>query len=147
MTYPGTVVARQGTHSLDETFPGFFRMEEVVFPFPSTLVPHPDRQPGASLRVVARTSPKATAVTSATVDLKPKRTLVPQGEEAQRATAIAVEGKIRSAFAGRPDPAIPAPAESAGKSRLLVVASSQFLANPWARAGNLIACSALLARK
>jgi hypothetical protein len=63
-------------------------------------------------------------------------TLKPQGEYAQRAMAIALEGKIKSAFAGKEGEGISAPAESKDKSRLLVISASQFLANPFARAGN-----------
>lgn len=139
---------------LDQRFPGFFRMDEVVFPFPSTVVPHADKQPKASMKVVARTSPKATVATTDTVDLKITSELKPQGEYAQRAMAIALEagccdgsndcsdadpcksGTIKSAFAGKDDPAIKTSAESQGPARVLVISASQFLANPFARAGN-----------
>jgi hypothetical protein len=52
--------------------------------------------------------------------------------------AIALEGKIKSAFAGKEPPIkdLAVPAESKDKARLLVISSSQFLANPFARAGN-----------
>jgi hypothetical protein len=86
--------------------------------------------------VVARTSPRSTALTTDVVELKPIHAFKPQGEYAQRVLALSLEGKIKSAFAGREDAAVPAPGESKDKSRLLVVASPQFLANPWARAGN-----------
>src|SRR5207247_1440646 len=36
---------------LDHTFAGFFRLDELAFPFPSTLVPHPEKQPEAQLKV------------------------------------------------------------------------------------------------
>jgi len=59
---PGVV---QATHDprydeahqlLDDGFAAFFRSDELSFPFPSTLVPHPDKQPEAKLKVVARTT-------------------------------------------------------------------------------------------
>jgi hypothetical protein len=140
--YPGTIDcqhderADDSTQFLDQTFAGFFRMEELVFPFPSTLVPHADKQPGATLKVLARTSPKSTALTTDTVELKPTREFKPAGEFGQHAIAVSLEGKIKSAFSGKADAAIPAPEESKDKSRLLVISSSEFLANPWARAGN-----------
>lgn len=141
--HPATVLtqydsrAEETTQFLDQSFPGFFRMEELVFPFPSTLVPHPEKQAGATMKVVARTTPRATAATTDTVEMKPARgELKPKGEYGQRAIAISLEGKIKSAFAGKSGDGIDAPAESKDKSRLLVVSSSQFLANPYARAGN-----------
>jgi hypothetical protein len=130
-------------------------LDEVVFPFPSTLVPHPDKQTKAKMHVVARTTPKSTTVSQDSVELRPGRGDVkPKGEFGQHAIAVAIEpvccngttdckdddpckaGIIQSAFAGKPGDGIEAPAESKGKSRLLIVASSQFLANPYARAGN-----------
>jgi hypothetical protein len=140
--YPATVLcqydsrADENTQFLDQSFPGFFRMEELVFPFPSTLVPHADKQPGAVLKVVARTSPSSTSVATDTVEMKPTREFKPAGEYGQHAIALSLEGKIKSAFAGKADAAVPTSDESKEKSRLLVVASPQFLANPWARAGN-----------
>lgn len=131
--YPATVLcqydgrADEGTQFLDQSFPGFFRMEELVFPFPSTLVPHADKQPGATMKVVARTSPSSTSVTTDSVEMKPTREFKPAGEYGQHAIAISLEGKIKSAYGE---------GESKDKSRLLVVGSPQFLANPWARAGN-----------
>ena len=128
--------ADEQTQFLDQTFAGFFRMEELVFPFPSTIVPHADKQPGATLKVLARTSPKSTSVTTDTVEMKPSREFKPQGEFGQHAIAVSLEGKIKSAFAGKEDAAVPTAAESKDKSRLLVISASEFLANPWARAGN-----------
>jgi hypothetical protein len=119
--------ADAATQTLDGTFPGFFRMDELSFPFPSTLVPHPERQPGARLKVVARSTPRATAVTTDVVPMKPGAgEMKPVGEYAQRALAVVVEGELRSAFGG----------SARGQARLLVVSGSQFLANPYARAGN-----------
>jgi hypothetical protein len=141
--HPGVLLAQaesradEKTQFLDQSFAGFFRIDEVAFPFPSTLVEHPNKQPGATMKVIARSSPGATIVTTDTVDLKPNpETLRPQGEYAQRAIAIALEGKISSAFGGKEADGIAAPAESKDKSRLLVISASQFLANPFARAGN-----------
>src|SRR5262249_13964143 len=47
-----------------------------------------------------------------------------------------LEGKIKSAFGGGEGQGVTAPAESKDKSRLLIISASQFLANPFARAGN-----------
>ena len=124
---------------LDQAFPGFFRMDELVFPFPSPLVPHPEKQPDATLKVVARSTPRSTVVAADTVDMNIKagpEGMKPQGEYAQRAIAIALEGKLKSAFAGKEGEGITTTAESKDKSRVLVVSASQFLANPFARAGN-----------
>jgi hypothetical protein len=49
--------------------------------------------------------------------------------------AIVIEGKLKSAFTGD-NQGVEAPGESKDKSRILVVSAAQFLANPFARAGN-----------
>jgi ABC-type uncharacterized transport system involved in gliding motility auxiliary subunit len=132
--------ADENEQFLDQRFPGFFRMEELVFPFASSLVPHPEKQPGATVKVVARSTPKSTAVTTDSVEMSlqglVRGEIKPKGEFGQRALAVAVEGKLKSAFAGKAGDGIDAPGESKDKSRVLVVSSSQFLANPYARAGN-----------
>jgi hypothetical protein len=139
---------------LDQTFPGFFRMEELVFPFPSTLVAHPDKQARARMKVVARSTPKSTVITGDHADMGINTEWKPSGEYGQRAMAIALEpgccdgtntcldgdackaGVIKSAFAGKEADGISAPAESKGPGRLLVISAAQFLANPFARSGN-----------
>ena len=121
---------------LDQSFPGFFRMDELVFPFPSTLVPHPEKQPQAEMKVVARSTPRATVVTTDTVDMGLTKEWKPQGQYGQRAIAVKVEGILKSAFAGNEGGGITVPAQSKDKSRVLVISAAQFLANPFARAGN-----------
>ncbi len=122
---------------LDTSFAGFFRIPELAFPFPSTLVPHPEKQPEAKLQVVARTSPNTTVDTSETIEMKLSPDWKPKTSEyAQRAIAVAVEGKLKSAYGGQEGLGITAPAVSEQPSRVLVVSASQFLANPFARAGN-----------
>ncbi len=144
LPYPAVVEAQHDdrldddkNQILDTRFQGFFRMDQVAFPFTSPLVPHPDKQPEAKMKVVARTSPRATVITADPVDLKIGADLKPMGENAQRAIAITLEGKLKSAFGGKEGDGISTTAESKDdKARILVVASSQFLANPLARAGN-----------
>lgn len=112
--------------TLDPTFAGFYRMDELAFPFPSPLLPHPERQPEAIMRVVARSTPRTTVDGSATVALKYTTTPRPFGEAGPRVLALALEGKLRGAF----------DSSRSAAGRLLVVSSSQFFANPYARAGN-----------
>lgn len=121
---------------LDNAFAPFFRVEEISFPFPSTLVPHPEKQPEAKLKVVARSTPRTTVETSETLSMKYSDKWSPKGEYGQRAMAIAVEGVLASAFTGGDNQGVEAAAKSAAPSRLLVVASPQLYANPFARAGN-----------
>jgi ABC-type uncharacterized transport system involved in gliding motility auxiliary subunit len=121
---------------LDTSFAGFFRIPEIAFPFASPLVPHPEKQPEATLKVVARSSPKSTVDSSETIDMKFSAELKPKGEYAQRVIGVSVEGKLKSAYGGQEGQGVTAPAQSPEPSRVLVVASSQFLANPFARAGN-----------
>lgn len=122
---------------LDSSFAGFFRLDELAFPFPSTLVAHPEKQPEGSMKVIARSTPRTTIDASETIDMKISSDWKPKGEYGQRAMAIVLEGKIKSAFEGKGDNmGVEAPATSKDKSRLLVITASQFLANPFARSGN-----------
>ncbi len=121
--------------TLDSSFSPFFRMDEISFPFPSTLVAHPEKQPEAKMKVVARSSPNATVDGSDSIDLKFSNEVKPKGEYGQRAMAISLEGKIKSAFSGD-NQGIAANAAAPTDSRVLVISASQFLANPLARSGN-----------
>jgi hypothetical protein len=77
--------------------------------------------------VVARTSSQTTVHASGPLELGPRRPVTPAGEKRERVIAVSLEGMLRSAFGhGR----------SRARSRLLVVASPQFFANPFARAGS-----------
>jgi hypothetical protein len=118
---------------LDDGFAGFFRADEISFPFPSTLVPHPEKQPEAKLKVVARTTPAAWAETGDSVDLKISPSWRPKPPLDQRAIAIAVEGTLKAAM-GTGD-GVEVPATSKNKSRVLVISSAGFLTNPFARSG------------
>lgn len=119
---------------LDTSFVGFFRIEELSFPFPSSLVADPAKQPGAKVEVVARTTPAAWVETGDNVDLGIRPDWRAKPPLDQRAIAVAVTGKLKSAMG--PGDGVETPAESKGQSRVLVVSSAQFLANPFARAGN-----------
>ncbi len=117
---------------LDTAFPGFFRIPTVVVPFASSLTLHGDKQPDAKPRVIARSTPRATLATGDTVDLKPLQAWtshIKKAQWAQYAVGATLEGTIKSAFADNPE-------KSAKSARVMVVSSSQFLANPFARAGN-----------
>src|SRR5258706_5438243 len=118
---------------LDDGFAAFFRADELSFPFPSTLVPHADKQPEAKLKVVARTTPKAWGETSETVELKIAPNWKPKPPMEQKAIAVVVEGTLKSAMG--PGDGVEMPAASKDKSRVLVIASAGFLTNPFARSG------------
>lgn len=132
----------------DPAFPAFFRMRQVAFPFPSTLVPSctpegdkkdcvPANQPGAKLKVVARTTPRSSVDATESQDMKYSTDLREKPPQEQRVVGVAIEGTLASAFAGKGDDmGIKVAATSPKPSRVLVVSSSQFLANPFARAGN-----------
>lgn len=116
---------------LDTSFPSFFRIEEMAFPFPSSLELVPDRQPeGVAFKVLARTTPAASAEAEGPVDMKIRRNWEPKPPLEQRILAAAVEGKLSSAFSEDKSVVAPEP------SRVLVVSSSQFLTNPFAYHGN-----------
>lgn len=123
--------------ALDTAFPAFFRMEEVIFPFPSSLTLLKDKQPkDVKVEVVARTTPATSLDKSETVDMKLREQWKPKPPMEQRVIAAATTGKLKSAFGGAGDSGITVPDRAAKESRVLVVSSSLFLTNPFAYAGN-----------
>jgi ABC-type uncharacterized transport system involved in gliding motility auxiliary subunit len=121
---------------LDNSFIGFFRMDELAVPFASTLVQHPEKQPKAKFKTVLRSTPNSTVATE-TINMKPSSNWKPAGKFGQRDLAIEVQGVLKSAYAGKKAPeGITLAKESKSPSRVLVIASGQFLANPFARSGN-----------
>jgi len=123
--------------TLDTSFPVFFRMEEVIFPFPSSLKLLPEKQPkDVKIAVVARSTPATTLEKSDTVDMKMREEWRPKPPQAQQVIAAYTLGKLKSAFAGSPDDAIKPAERAPTDSRVLVISSSLFLSNPFAYAGN-----------
>ena len=123
---------------LDTSFAAFFRIPQASFPFASSLVLHPDKQPqlGDKLRTLAHSTPASLRETTDTVDLRPARQWRPKGEFNQQAIAAAAEGKLKSAFPTGDKMGVETSAESANNARVLVIASSQFFVNPFVRSGN-----------
>jgi len=122
---------------LDTSFPAFFRLEELMFPFVSSLVLHKEKQAEAkTMKVVARTSPYAFRETTDTVDLRVNQHWKPKAEKPdQFNVAATVEGTLTSAFPTGDKQGVDAPEKSAQPARVFVLSSSQYLANPFARAG------------
>jgi ABC-type uncharacterized transport system involved in gliding motility auxiliary subunit len=124
---------------LDTGFAAFFRINQVPFPFASSLVLHRDKQPDIAadkFKVLARTTPKTLRETGDTIDMKPMRQWRPKGEFSQFNLAAEIEGKLKTAFPAGDKQGIEAPAQAKDTARVLVISSSQFFANPFARAGN-----------
>lgn len=122
---------------LDTSFPGFFRMDEMMVPFPSSLVLHRDKQPeDVELKVTARTTPGTTSTTDGPVDMSLREQWETRPPFEQRIIGAVAEGKLKSAFAGKPDESIKPADRAPEPSRVFVLASSQFLTNPFAYAGN-----------
>jgi len=123
---------------LDTSFAGFFRMDEVILPFPSSLTLLKDKQPAdVKVYAVARTTPATSVDKSDTIDMKLREQWRPKPPQEQRVIAAVAEGKLKSAFAGSPSEEVkPASERAPQPSRVLVVSSSQFLTNPFAYAGN-----------
>ena len=122
---------------LDTSFAGFFRIPELSFPFASSLELLRNKQPAdVELKVVARTTPQTSVTTSDTVDMKLKPDWKPKPPFKQQAVAAYAKGKLKSAFADAKDETISVPERAENDSRVLVVASSEFITNPFAYAGN-----------
>src|SRR6478609_4265198 len=123
--------------TLDTSFAGFFRMEEAIFPFASSLALDKAKQPAdVKVAAVARTTPATSVVTSDTVDMKLRENWEPKPPQEQRVIAAIAVGKLKSAFAGNPSDAIKPAERAPAESRVLVISSSEFLTNPFAYAGN-----------
>ena len=121
---------------LDSSFPGFIRLPEIVIPMASSVTIHTDKQPEAKMSIVARSTPRSIVETGDTVDLKPFKKWTPKGQWQQFGVAAQVEGMLKSAFPTGDKEGVDAPDKSVKTSRVFVVSSSGFLANPFARAGN-----------
>jgi ABC-type uncharacterized transport system involved in gliding motility auxiliary subunit len=114
--------------AIDMSFPPFFRLEELTFPFASSLKLLRNNQPAdVKLASVARTTPQTSVDKSATVDMKLRTDWSPKPPQESRIIAAYAQGKLKSAFGTERAPA---------DSRVLVVSSSLFLSNPFAYAGN-----------
>lgn len=119
---------------LDTSFAGFLHMEEVAFPFPSSIELLKDKQPGAEFKVVARSSDAATVDADDTQDMALKDEWGAKPPAAQRILAATVKGNLKSAFG--PSDAIQHPEAAVQPSRVLLVASGLFLTNPFSYLGN-----------
>lgn len=113
---------------IDATFAGFFRMQELTFPYPSSLELQREKQPAnVAIQVVARSSSRTVALEGERVDMKLRTIWEPSPPLAQHVIAAAVTGSLKSAFSAQ---------IAARSSRVLVISSSQFLTNPFAFSGN-----------
>ncbi|HEY2407818.1 MAG TPA: GldG family protein [Polyangiaceae bacterium] len=122
---------------LDTKFPGFFRLDELIFPFASSLELDKGKQPpDVKIAAVARTTPATSVDTSDSIDVKPHEQWRPKPPQEQRIIAATAIGNLKSAFAGNPGEGITPPERAPAESRVLVVSSSEFLTNPFAYAGN-----------
>jgi hypothetical protein len=124
---------------IDTSFPCLFRVEDMAVPFVSSLSLKPDKQPGTKMHVVMRSSPFSVHLTGDSADLRPFQKWAPKLkglQQQQFAIAASVDGTLKSAFPEGDKQGVDVPAQSAHPARVFVLASSQFLANPLARAGN-----------
>jgi ABC-type uncharacterized transport system involved in gliding motility auxiliary subunit len=129
--------ASEAEQPLDISFPSFFRIEEMAFPFPSSIDILRDKQPEeVALKVLARTTSDSAAVEGETVDMKIRRKWSRQPPSGARVIAAAADGKLKSAFPEGDNLGVISAAQAPTASRVLVVSSSQFLTNPFAYAGN-----------
>ncbi len=117
---------------VDTGFAPFFRIYELPFPFASPLVLKPDAQPSAKLRVVAHTSGESTIDTRAAKVMALAPAEPATGPFGRYAIAAVADGTLVSAFPKGDNLGVDAASKTTVPSRVLVVASSQFFANPFA---------------
>lgn len=115
--------------TLDTGFASFFRLNEVAFPYPSSIELLRDKQPAdVKIEAIARTTPNTSQLTADSQDLSLRlQGWEPKPPFAQHIVAAYAEGKLKSALgsAVAPEP-----------SRVLLIASSGFVTNPFAYSGN-----------
>jgi len=119
--------------TLDTGFAAFFRLQEVAFPYPSSIELDRSKQPtDVRIEAVARTTPNASELTGDTLDLSLRlQGWQPKPPFAQHVIAAYAEGKLKSAFASAENTKVaPEP------SRVLLIASSEYITNPFAYSGN-----------
>jgi ABC-type uncharacterized transport system involved in gliding motility auxiliary subunit len=124
---------------IDVSFPALFRVQDLAVPFASSLSIKADKQPSAKVQVLMRSSPAAVHLTGESADLKPFQKWGPKlkGQtQEQFVLAASAEGTLKTAFTEGDKQGVEAPAESAKPARVFVLSSSEFMANPFARAGN-----------
>lgn len=124
---------------LDTSFAAFFRLPSVTMPFASSLVIHREKQPdidAKNFKIIARSTPRSVHEEGETVDLQPFRQWRPKGTFEQFGVAATVEGTLKTAFPEGEKMGVDRPDRAEKPARVLIIASSQFLANPFARAGN-----------
>jgi ABC-type uncharacterized transport system involved in gliding motility auxiliary subunit len=124
---------------IDTGFACLFRVEDVAVPFASSLKLETDKQPGTKMAMVMRSSPFAVHLTGENVDLKPFQKWAGKLkglQQQQFGVAASVDGTLKTAFPSGDKLGIDTPAQSVKPARVFVLSSSQFLANPMARAGN-----------
>ncbi len=124
LTFPPT-----GGSTLDRAFAPFAKVTELSVPFASSLAIAPERQPGCTVAVRARTSPWSWLATDAQQDLGLRTVVEPPPDLEAAPIAASVEGRLSSASGA------PAAGTSGGRTRLFVLASGYFLTNPFARQG------------
>ena len=115
-----------------DDFQPTFALPRVAVPMASSIVLHPEKQPDARPMVVLRTTMRARRVGDEQVDLSPWHDWGSGGELGQFAVAAYLQGHVRPAFPSGEN----ALENETARSRVFVVSSSQFLTNPFARAGN-----------
>jgi ABC-type uncharacterized transport system involved in gliding motility auxiliary subunit len=123
---------------VDTSFPCLFRVEDIAVPFASSLTLKADKQPGTKMQVVMRSSPAAVHLTGESADLRLFQKWPPKFkglQQQQFAIAADVEGTLKTAFPEGDKEGVEAPAQSTKPSRVFLISSSQFLANPMAREG------------
>lgn len=125
LLHPPTMVATGDR--LDTSFAPFTGMLGLPFPFASPLEVHREKQPEAAFRVIARTTKTAHTSKENGLALAAFGARGGDGGGAEHTLAVAVEGKLKSAFSAK---------VSRTPSRLLVVSSSQFFGNPFTHAGS-----------
>lgn len=119
---------------IDTQFAPFFGLQQLSFPFASSIKLNRAVQPAdVTLKAVARTSEDAMVLNEPSPQLGLRRDWTNlKGEDAQYVLAATAEGKLQTAFPVEGQEARRAPEIS----RVMLVASGEFITNPFAYSGN-----------
>ncbi|MEZ4374286.1 MAG: GldG family protein [Polyangiaceae bacterium] len=111
--------------NLVSSSPLFQGVSQVTLPFASTLVLHPEKQKDTTFTPLLFSSDQARAATKGGVSTYPGKPLPEDlGPPERRTLAVAIDGELKSAFS-----------DKRARARVLIIAASQLVTNPLARAG------------
>ncbi|MBS2017105.1 MAG: GldG family protein [Deltaproteobacteria bacterium] len=122
LVFPQILDVQEEGRRLDPTAIPFFRLPQVLFPYVSSVTVSPEKPPGATLAIVARSTARANVERGPTHDLSLTNHFAAREPFVEVGLAATAVGRLRSAFGG---------AAGQAPAKVFLLAASSFLANPF----------------